>query len=194
MINALFVEKNGVYSSIPGVDVWDIERDAMLFRGNAPVVAHPPCNLWGRFAIINYERWGGVHNIPRNDGGMFGFALSKVRSNCGVLEHPAHSYAWDAFRLVKPLTPGWNYCGRNEYVCEVWQSAYGHRARKKTWLLYCGEKPFELRWDKIEGTHQIGFHDQRGNHKNKPTISGKKASETPIQFRDELIRLATINL
>jgi hypothetical protein len=49
----------------------------------------------------------------------------------------------------------------------------------------------ELRWDRPEGTHQIGFHDQRGKDRNKPTISKKRASATPISFRDALLSLAS---
>jgi len=41
-----------------------------------------------------------------------------------------------------------------------------------------------------EATHQIGFRDQRGKENNKPTISGKRASATPIEFRDALLTLA----
>lgn len=70
-------------------------------------------------------------------------------------------------------------------------SAYGHPARKRTWLLYCGAyAPPPLRWNTPAGTHQIGFHDQRGKAANKPTISGKAASATPKDFRDLLISLA----
>lgn len=79
----------------------------------------------------------------------------------------------------------------NEWTCEVWQSAYGHLANKRTWLYYSGKsKPFDLLWSRIKGTHQIGFYDQRGKQKNKPTLSGKKASATPVMFRDALIKLA----
>jgi hypothetical protein len=50
LIAALYVEKNGCYYNLPSVDPWDIERDARLYRGPWPVVAHPPCQRWGRFA------------------------------------------------------------------------------------------------------------------------------------------------
>jgi hypothetical protein len=52
-------------------------------------------------------------------------------------------------------------------------------------------KPFQLRWDRMDGTHQIGGCDRRGKDANKPTVTKKEASATPIEFRDELIRLAT---
>lgn len=189
-VAALFVETDGCYFGLPSVDPWGITRDARLYDRAFPVVAHPPCQLWGRFAHVNFKRWGGEHNRPGNDGGNFEFALAKVRECYGVLEHPAFSDAWKAYGLPRPVGIGWNSVGGNEYVCEVWQSAYGHAARKRTWLFYCGIQPKELRWDRPHGTHQIGFHDQRGKARNKPTISGKRASATPVAFRDELIALA----
>lgn len=190
MIAALFVETGGCYFGVEGVDPWDIHRDARNYTGQNPVVAHPPCQLWTRFAHVNYKRWGGCHNRPGNDGGCFAFALHAVKLWGGVLEHPAFSDAWSFFGLPKPVCDGWSRHG-DDFVCEVWQSAYGHKASKRTWLLYHGaSNPFELNWDRPIGSHQIGFHDQRGKFKNKPTVSGKKASATPVGFRDDLIKLA----
>jgi hypothetical protein len=189
MIAALFVETNGHYYGLDNVDPWDIERDARKYEGPYSVVAHPPCNLWTKFARINYKRWGGEHNKPGNDSGCFASALRNIKRCSGVLEHPAFSYAWDEFRLPMPSGIGWTHKD-GYWVCEVWQSAYGHLARKRTWLLYCGPAPFDLRWIRPSGTHQIGFHDQRGKGMNKLTLSGKAASRTPVAFRDELIRLA----
>lgn len=190
MIAALFVEKNGAYFGIPDVDPWDIDRDARLYRGNDPIVAHPPCQLWTRFAKVNFIRWGGEHNRPGNDNGCFASALANLRRCGGCLEHPAFSNAWKEFNLPRPNSVGW-FFKDGLWVCEVWQSAYGHKARKRTWILYCGDRaPDDLRWERKDGTHQIGFHDQRGKERNKPTISGKAASATPIEFRDALINLA----
>ena len=83
---------------------------------------------------------------------------------------------------------------RDQYACAALDGllAYGHRANKATWLYYHGTNPpFELRWERPEGTHQIGFHDQRGKAANKPTIGKQEANATPLEFRDELLRLAT---
>ena len=192
MIAALFVQEGGSYANLPGVDPWSVLRDARNYSGPHPVVAHPPCQLWGRFAIINFKRWGGEHNRPGNDGGCFASALASVREWGGVLEHPADSYAWAAHGLDKPRrTTGWTPTAFGEWVCEVWQSAYGHPCRKRTWLFYAGgQPPKELNWDRVPGTHQIGQHDQRGKARNKPTISGKAASATPVSFRDDLLCLA----
>lgn len=193
MIAALFVETDGCYFNLPGVDPWDQKRDARLYSDSYPIVAHPPCQLWGPFAKVNYARWGGEHNRPGNDNGCFASALASLKRCGGVLEHPAFSRAWDVHGLQKPSTRviGWQQCGGNSYVCEVWQSAYGHAARKRTWLAYHGhQQPPELNWNRPNGTHQIGFHDQRGKDRNKPTISGKRASATPVEFRDILISIA----
>lgn len=192
-IAALFVETDGCYFGLKTVIPWDISKDAKKYKGPYPVIAHPPCQLWTRFAHVNYKRWGGEHNKPGNDGGCFQFALEAVKKYGGVLEHPAFSDAWKKYKLPRPTANQWLFKD-NVYVCEIWQSAYGHLARKRTWLLYCGnQKPPAMNWDRVEGTHQIGFHDQRGKSRNKPTISGKAASATPIKLRNTLIRLAELS-
>lgn len=191
LIAALFVEKYGCYSGSKLIDVWDAERDAKNYDKDLPVVAHPPCQLWGNMAYVNYARWGGEHNKPGNDGGCFYSALSSVRRCGGVLEHPANTRAFDEYGIAKPTNNGWQKTIDDGWVCEVWQSVYGHKANKKTWLYYYGKNaPFQLNWEKPIGTHQIGGADQRGKAKNKPTIRGKQASATPIKFRNELIKLA----
>jgi len=191
LIAALFVQPDGCYAGLPHVDAWPEYRDARLYDGALPVVAHPPCQLWGNMAAVNYARWGGEHNKPGNDGGCFASALHSVIRCGGVLEHPKNSKAFSAHGIEKPCGIGWQRIGLHEWVCEVWQSAYGHRANKATWLYYYGmNKPHELRWERPKGTHQVGFQDQRGKSRNKPTLGKKEANATPIAFRDELIRLA----
>lgn len=186
MIAALYVQKNGCYFGLPGVDPWDEARDARLYAGPWPVVAHPPCQLWVNFAALNFKRWGGEHNRPGNDGRCFAAALAAVRQWGGVLEHPASSNAWAAHDLPDPLGPWSREMLGPGWVCEVWQSAYGHRARKRTWLYYVGAvPPAPLRWERREGEAQIGKFDRR-----LPTIAGKAASATPPAFREALLSLA----
>ena len=74
-VAALFVQRDGCYFDNPIVDPWDDKRDARLYAGPHPIIAHPPCQLWGRFAHVNFARWGGEHNRPGNDGGCFASAL-----------------------------------------------------------------------------------------------------------------------
>jgi len=190
-IAALYVETGGCYFGLPGVEPWDEARDARLYDGPYPVVAHPPCQRWGAMAAVNYARWGGEHNRPGNDGGCFASALNSVRRFGGVLEHPAKSRAFAAHGLPKPVGRGWRPTDCGGWVCEVWQSAYGHRANKATWLYAFGiGVPPELRWDHPQGSHQVGFHDQRGRERNKPTLGRREAAATPIEFRDALLAIA----
>lgn len=191
IVAALFVQEDGCYSSDERVDAWPESRDARNYQGILPVVAHPPCQLWGALASVNYARWGGEHNRPGNDGGCFTSALKSVIRCGGVIEHPAKTRAFEANCIRKPSGIGWTKCTSGGWVCEVWQSAYGHRANKATWLYYFGRQaPFQMKWERPKGSHQVGFQDQRGKERNKPTLSKKEANATPIDFREELIKLA----
>lgn len=193
LVAALYVQEDGCYVGLPHVDPWPRDRDARHYAGPLPVVAHPPCQLWGNLAAVNFSRWGGEHNRPGNDGGCFAAAVDAVNRWGGVLEHPAMTRAWAAHNLTAPISRGWQRSIFGGWVCEVWQSAYGHRANKATWLYYNGANaPHELRWARIVGTHQIGFQDQRGKARNKPTLGKREANATPPDFRDELLRLALL--
>lgn len=190
-VAALFVQRDGCYWNLPDIDAWDETRDARVYDGPFPVVAHPPCQRWGKMARVNYSRWGGEHNRPGNDGECFAAAVRSVACWYGVLEHPAGSYAFETYGIAKPIGIGWKRIGLEEWVCEVWQSAYGHRANKATWLYYCGRNnPPELDWSRPRGSHQVGFQDRRGKARNKPTLSKSEANATPSRFRDCLIELA----
>jgi len=137
MIAALFVGKDGVYSGLLGVDVWDESRDARLYDGPWPVVAHPPCASWSAWAGMREA----VYGRPRGeDGGCFEAALEAVRRFGGVLEHPAYSKAWDTFELPTPSVDGaWSQTLDGQWACSFDQAAYGLRFNKRTWLYYVGD-------------------------------------------------------
>lgn len=101
MIAALFVETNGAYFNLPDVDPWDERRDARLYAGPHPVVAHPPCSRWCRLAGLVEARWGHKRG---DDGGCFASALESVRRYGGVLEHPAFTDAFVAYGIPPPET------------------------------------------------------------------------------------------
>src|SRR5437868_3442084 len=139
MVAALYVETGGVYYGLPDVDPWDEERDARLYDGPWPVIAHPPCARWSAMAWLNQALHG--YRIGA-DGGAFAAALAAVRKYGGVLEHPAYSIAWREFGLPRPGRHGWTSALLDEgWVTEVDQATYGHRARKRTWLYYVGNDP-----------------------------------------------------
>lgn len=198
-VAALFVDtsEHGIYPRLLGLDrCWGVDRDARGYAGPDPAVAHPPCHLWVNMAAVNWKRYGRQRPAwypGGTDERCFASALESVRRFGGVLEHPAGSHAWAQHGLC-PIDssdgPGWILAralnGSQCWVCEVWQSAYGHKARKRTWLLYCGRRaPFELRWERNPGTHQVGWFDRA-----KPTLPKRDASATPPAFAEELIRLA----
>jgi hypothetical protein len=188
-VAALYVDARGVYANLPDVDVWGIERDARKYAGPWPVVAHPPCSRWCKpLALVNQTRYG--HRIG-DDGGCFSSALSAICAHGGVLEHPAESYAWDRFALSKPPRRGWQYDHETKgWVCQVSQSAYGHRARKRTWLLYVGPPPPPLRWAEPEPTATTSWLPNTTVPRQR--LSKREASATPIAFRDMLLSLARL--
>ncbi len=197
MIAALFVLANGPYAGIHGVEVWDVNRDARLYAGPHRVVAHPPCERWGRY-------WNGgpsarVARIKGDDDGCFAAALRSVRQFGGVLEHPAASSAWEAFGLMPPpRAGGWvNADFEGGWTCWVDQEHYGHRAQKGTWLYAAGVSLPSLKWGK--GTSKIrldeGFHSAEERRRSQRTgvcqrLSRRQRLETPIAFRDLLLSIA----
>lgn len=187
-VAVLYAYADGPYAGLDGVDVWDVTRDARTYAGPHPVVAHPPCSRWCQLAHVNQKRYG---QRVGDDGGCFAAALASVRRWGGVLEHPAFSYAWPAFNLPRPRRFGWTRdLVTGEWVCEVSQAAYGHAARKLTWLLYVGDAPPpQLDWSRPAATAQVSWCANHGCS-DLPRIGKRKASETPAAFRDLLISMA----
>jgi hypothetical protein len=200
VIAALFVATGGCYFGLPNVDPWDQTRDARLYAGPWPVVAHPPCERWGRY-------WSGgpmLAKTPRAktkgaDGGCFASALASVRRWGGVLEHPEASSAWAAHGLRKPpRTGGWIQAGDDlGWTCCVEQGHYGHRARKATWLYANAVELPSLRWGKSAATARLdeGFHSTEERRRATRTgicqrLSKLQRAATPIEFRDVLIAMA----
>lgn len=184
-IAALFVATAGCYFGLPGVDPWDVNRDARLYDGPYPVVAHPPCERWGRFAGADVGM----------DDGCFAAALRAVRTFGGVIEHPADSKAWRAFGLTwPPRSGGWVPAGDGiGHTCYVEQGHYGHRARKATWLYAAHVKLSPLKWGASEA--QIKPRPGRDPIRERrigavQRLSRKQRRATPVPFRDLLLSIA----
>ena len=198
-IAALYVETDGAYFGVAGVDPWDENRDARSYKGPHPVVAHPPCQRWGRY-------WHGAPNNPHQfrlgeDCGCFAAALTAVRNYGGVLEHPAHSKAWGFFGLTKP-EPGKGWVEADEFggwTCYVEQGHYGHMSRKPTWLYAAKVDLPQLDWSKGEQRiHPVAL-ERHGYEKARrigmmAMVGGKDKTKirnaTPQEFRDILLAIA----
>jgi len=193
-VAALFVKTNGVYFGLDGVDPWDEKRDARLYADPWPVVAHPPCQRYCRFA----KQVELLHGYKvSDDGGCFEAALNAVRTYGGVLEHPANSLAWDIYGLPKPAAmAGWTTSLDDEGAsCYVEQGRYGLPMRKATWLYAYGVDLPNLRWgrriDSEGGPFKWGSYLYKGApNKDRPRLSAAILDETPIEFRDVLLDMA----
>ena len=204
VIAALYVATDGCYYGLPDVDPWDVTRDARRYSGPHPVVAHPPCQRWGRMATGGPSA-PGKHRVG-DDSGCFASALAAVRRWGGVLEHPCDSKAWPHHGLAKPKRhAGWQRADDlGGWTCYVEQGHYGHMSRKPTWLLVHGiardDLP-ELDWSRgeqrlhptalarygYEKARRIGMTAMVGG-KDKTKIR----NETPHAFRDVLLGIARL--
>jgi hypothetical protein len=185
MIAALFVSRNGPYWERPGIDAWDQERDARSYRGPWSVIAHPPCKRWCKLA---HEVAARYPSMPIGvDGGCFASALQSVRTWGGVLEHPAYTLAWPEYHLVRPQSGSWQQISSVEWVTQVSQVAYGHRARKRTWLYYVSTHcPPGLDW-----TEPMWSHVASGRYAGKGhSMAPRERERTPAAFAKMLTELA----
>lgn len=193
LIAALFVQKNGVYSGLDFVDAWDAGRDARRYFGPHPVIAHPPCERWGRFAAdaLGAQRWNRPRKIVGDDGGCFAHALWCVRSFGGVLEHPCDSKAWRQHGLLTPPRwGGWVNAGDGVgWTCCVEQGHFGHRARKATWLYAVGCELPSLPWGPSRATAFATCPPRSQRKVGVQVLSRRERAATPIGFRDLLIAM-----
>jgi hypothetical protein len=200
MIAALFVQRGGVYYGLDNVDPWPAERDARLYAGPWPVVAHPPCERWGRY-------WHGSPARPHQfklgaDQGCFAAALTAVRNFGGVLEHPAYSHAWAYFGLsAPPAQGGWVVADRHGgWSCQVEQGHYGHFARKATWLYAVGTELPDLIWGPSPQRLHPRAVELHGRERARrigvmAMVGGRDKTKiraaAPPEFRDLLISIAS---
>ena len=202
-VAALFVARGGAYFGLSGVDPWDAARDARKYSGASPVVAHPPCERWGRY-------WSGgpsakIRRTLGDDEGCFASALSSVRAYGGVLEHPEASHAFRVHGLGRPeWRKGWMPAGDGVgHICCVAQGNYGHRARKLTWLYAVAARLPELDWTIPAPRSRLdcGFHSSeerraaaRGGERNASINASRLHTRenlaTPASFRDVLLEMA----
>lgn len=194
MIAALYIDPLGPYPKMAGVDCWDERRDARLYDGPHPVVAHPPCGPWGglrHLCVPNRER--------RNDADCGPIAFDQVRKFGGVLEQPAGSLLSSRCGALPPSGIAEDRFGGR--TIEVRQVEWGHPARKKTWLYLVGVPGLpELRLPPFPGRPPTHWVSGGRNPNRKPTggvrpadvkvCSSRQRRRTPPLFAEWLISLA----
>ena len=202
-IAALYVETGGCYYGLPGVDPWDEARDARLYAGPHPVVAHPPCQRWGKL-WAGQPLWikrTGERKTKGDDQGCFRAALAAVCKWGGVLEHPWGSHAWPHHNLNTPeRAGGWIAADfHGGWTCCVEQGRYGHYARKPTLLLAYGCDLPNLRWGISAAKFPQSAIDKHGlawcRRQGELAFQGGGTDSaprigTPQEFRDLLIGMA----
>jgi len=131
-VAALFVRSDSCYRDIPGVDVYDAQRDALTWCGGVPVVAHPPCRSWGRLSAFAKPRPG--------EKELALWAVAQVRRFGGVLEHPFGSQLVHAANLPSPGEVD-SFGG---FLFYANQFHFGHRALKPSIFYVVGCAPSDL--------------------------------------------------
>lgn len=174
-VAALYVQADGIYSAMPDVDPWPEQRDARKYLGNVPVVAHPPCASWGRYAKPTTSSTA-KGPLRGDDAGCFAAALAAVRRCGGVIEHPAGSEAWSAHGMPGPMELPDTFSG---WTLPVFQSWWGHVAIKPTWLY-------------IVGNDRACIYPGPLNKGTRPLehLSKKQRAATPLPFARFLVELA----
>jgi len=180
-VAVLFARADSVYKTIPGCDVYDIERDARTWPGGCPVVAHPPCRAWA--SLRNWAK-------PREgEKDLAHFAIAAVRRWGGVLEHPMLSTLWTVAGLPQPGDRD-EFGGWTLIVDQNW---WGHRARKRTRLYIVGVDPSDIPVMPIklgEATHTVGLWSGRNKATCRPSIAKHEYESTPPELAQWLVDLA----
>lgn len=118
-VAVLWVMRGSVYYNLPDADCWGVERDARLYAGPGPVLAHPPCGPWGKYCSRSHE--------SKEDGRI---AMRLVHQFGGVVEQPLGSQLFAECEEA--------FMGGIEYQE---QASWGHLALKPT-ILYWGLPPW----------------------------------------------------
>jgi len=183
-VAVLFVRRDSVYKSMPGVDAYDIDRGARTFPGPGPIIAHPPCRSWG-----SMRHWA---KGSLEEHRLAPWAVEQVRRWGGVLEHPAASSLWRACALPRPGQGPDAYGG---FSLDVEQHWWGHRATKRTWLYVCGCRRGQVPRRPLVMTHatHVVKRDSRNRPNRKrllPHVTHREREATPGPFAEWLLELA----
>ncbi|OAM89858.1 hypothetical protein OH491_17505 [Termitidicoccus mucosus] len=184
-VAVLCVRDDSIYKSMPECDCYDAARDARSYRGSLPVVAHPPCRLWG-----NLYKFARAEN-PDAERALGVWCAGRVQALGGVLEHPAGSKLWPAAGLPYPGERD-EFGGWTLAMPQYW---LGHLAEKATWFYIVGIGPRDLPPVDLvlgEPSHVVGnaHGKRRADPTYKPTITKSAREATPPRLARWLVDLA----
>ena len=168
----LCAAKKSVYHGMPGLEVFDEDRDARTFHGGMPVVAHPPCRSWSAKCRHQAKPEPGEQEL-----GLW--CADRVRECGGILEQPAHSHLWEATALPflgSPESP-------LSFSLVVWQAWWGYTMRKATWLYFRGIPQKEI-------VIPFRLHPRGGDRRAEQAMSKRQRSATLPAFAEWLVDLA----
>lgn len=172
-VAVLFARRDSVYKTIPACDVYDEDRDARKYRGDLPVIAHPPCRGWGALRHFAKPAPGELE--------LATFAVDEVRRCGGVLEHPNASKLWPVAGLPDPGQVD-RFGGFTLVIDQDW---WGHRAEKRTRLYIVGVRPAEIPLMplRIEEPPRVvtngGSHARKGQPGYRTEITKPEREHTP---------------
>lgn len=177
-VSVLFCRRDSNYKKL-GVDVWDIDRDAMRWPGGNSLIAHPPCAQWGRL------RQFATPDPKLKQCSIY--AAEQVRRWGGVLEHPYLSRLWDYVNLPLPGDRD-QHGGWTLPISQFW---FGHPCEKMTWLYIVGCDP-----DSVPAMPIVIGRPERCIKASKgrrlPVVTKAEREHTPIELARWLISIARI--
>ena len=150
MIAALYVETGGCYFGLPDIDPWDEKRDARLYDGPYPVIAHPPCTRMANSGVMWLEKrnlWDDLDEATTffNHFVEYGKAGNKI-----AIENPIpHKYAVEKI-------------GKYSQVIQPYM--FGHTERKATCLWLFGLPELKETNNVMEEMKKLPKNEQQRIH------------------------------
>jgi hypothetical protein len=131
-VTVLYVDEKSLYKSDSRFDCWDLYRDARLYTGKAPIIAHPPCRL--------FSKLHGLSTAASTKMDLAYRSIWHIQTYGGILEHPKSSKLWDIMNLPTGLQID-KFGGFTLCVDLHW---FGADVRKPTLLYICGIRQKDL--------------------------------------------------
>jgi hypothetical protein len=167
-----FVNQPVLVDEVPvTLDLYDVKRNAFNFNKSNPIIAHPPCRLWGNFKGMAKSK------RPLTEKELGRFCTRLVIRNGGILEQPFDSKLF--YEMGLPLGGCQNELG---FTLEIPQRWFGHAMIKNTWLFFSKIDISLIPpiYARLSGTPA----------KSIENLSKRERDRTPVALADWLIRSA----